>query len=395
MINQKILSRLCYPVDNVWVKIAVISVICSLGVTIIPISNQAWAAEMELLTPRSGATVLARNPETHLILRWSGTGNSSRVRVEKSGTVLEPIVAMEGDKHTYLHFRLPLERGKNDFTVIPGNLRLELNFQMIQGLLPSDMKGFYFFHQNDKLPESCVDCHDLLESQNIDPVGLQQQISCITCHKNLTEKFKWKHSTTINQQCFSCHLQSLNFKPWRIGFREGRIDDTCLACHTGKKEWQSREHRHGALIGGCTLCHNPHGSQHQYQLWAEGSLMLCVACHDDQLRLLDKEKPVPFVHGIITGNGCVACHDPHATENPFVLHKPINRLCNGCHQVLPADSKSGHPVANHPVAGPSERRRPGRELTCVGCHDPHGSAYKNLLIQTKLGGLLCRGCHKR
>ena len=148
------------------------------------------------------------------------------------------------------------------------------------------------------------------------------------------------------------------------------------------------------MIGGCTLCHSPHGSKHRYQLWAEGSLDLCVVCHDDKQDLLDKKNPVRYVHGIIFGKGCIACHDPHATDEEFMLHKPINELCVSCHPGLAIVSQS-HPVAGHPVAGPKDPLQPGRKFSCTSCHEPHGSAHQYLLIETKLGGRLCRVCHKR
>jgi predicted CXXCH cytochrome family protein len=359
----------------------------------IPIPRgRAWAAGVELLTPPQGAKVIARNPETHLVLRQSGSGEATRVKVEKSGVMLKPEVNMEGDEHFYLHFRLPLERGLNTFTIIPDGQPLELTYQPLQGLLPVNLKSFSLFHQGDQLPDSCVDCHDLQKTKTIAPAGLTKQTSCADCHKNLIDKKTWLHSTSVNQQCLTCHQQYV--KPWRIGFREGRIDETCVACHTGKKDLQSRKHRHGALIGGCTLCHNPHGSKYRYQLWAEGSSQLCLACHDDKQKLFDKDDPVSYVNGIIFGMGCVACHDPHATDNPFVLHKPINQLCVGCHPAF-AGIEQGHPVGGHPVAAPKERLRVGRELGCSSCHDPHGSAHQFMLIQTKLGARLCRECHKR
>ena len=363
-----------------------------LGLVIIPTSGEVWAADVEILTPPSGSTVIARNPETHLVLRQSGTSVASRVKVEESGQMLQAIVIEEGEEHNYLHFRLPLKRGLNNFTIDPGGGQLKLSYRPVQGLLPVNLESFYFFHQDGQLPESCADCHELQETKIIDLIGYKEQTSCADCHKNLLNKGTWQHSTTVNQQCLTCHLQYV--KPWRIGFREGKIDDTCVACHIGKKDMGSRKHRHGALIGGCTLCHNPHGSKYRYQLWAEGSLELCVACHEDKQNLLDKEKPVAYVHGIIFGMGCVACHDPHATENRFMLHKPINKLCTGCHPGL-AGIKRGHPVDGHPLAAPVERLRPGRELVCSSCHNPHGSAHRYLLIQTKLGARLCRECHKR
>lgn len=385
------LNRKFQP-DPGWASIIFMLLLLALGMGISASLDQAWAADIEILTPPPGAKVLARTPETHLVMRLSGTRDVSRARVEKYGSMLKAEVIEEGEDHIYLHFRLPLKRGVNTFTIFPGGQRFELTYQPLQGLLPLNLKGFYLFHQNSQLPESCAGCHDLQETKIMDTLGIKQQTSCAGCHKNLVEKKNWQHSTSVNQQCLLCH--QLYVKPWRIGLREGRADDTCLACHTTQKNLQSQQHRHSALIGGCTLCHNPHGSNYRYQLWAEGSLALCLACHDDKQKLFDKDNPLPHVHGILFGMGCVACHEPHASENLFMLYKPINEFCVSCHPALEG-IKRGHPVGGHPVAGPAERRRPGRELVCSSCHDPHGSAHQFMLIESKLGARLCRECHKR
>jgi len=392
-ISSSIYKTYLHPPFRVWMRIAVMLFLWSFSMATTKTRDLVWAADLELLTPRPGVTIIARNPETHLVLRQSGTRETLRLRVEKSEAMLEPVVNMEGGEYIYLHFRLPLKPGLNTFTIVPAGRVLELTYQPLKGLLPINMKSFYLFHQEGQLPESCVDCHDLQMAKTIDPVGLKEQTSCADCHKNLFDRYIWKHSTTVNQQCLTCHQQYV--KPWRIGFREGRIDDTCLTCHTGKKIWLSSKYRHGTLIGGCTLCHNPHGGGYRYQLWAEGSLMLCVACHSDKGNLVSKgEDRLPYVHGIILGKGCVACHDPHATDEEFMLYKPINELCTSCHPNL-AGVKKGHPVAGHPLETSSRQQRPGRELTCAGCHDPHGSVHQRLLVETIRGGRLCSVCHKR
>lgn len=363
----------------------------------LPTCTASASSKVEILTPQSGARVFARNPETHLILRQSGEGTQSWVRVEKTGAKLDPIVSMEGEEYTYLHFRLPLTPGMNRFTIQPAGQRLELNFQRQQSDLDLRSRGkdISFFHRSDRLPESCEECHELRETETIEPVGMQKQISCATCHKTIVNKGTWKHGPTVNQQCLSCHLQSV--RPWRIGLPAAKIKDICIACHTSKKAWFTRKVPHGPLnVGGCTLCHDPHGENNRYQLWAEGSMTLCITCHSDKQKLVSrkKEERVPFVHGIISGMGCIACHDPHATDNLFVLKKPINELCTSCHTFLAGISR-GHPVDRHPLSGRKDPRRPGRELACTGCHDPHGSSYQHLLIQTPLGGRLCRECHNK
>ena len=374
--------------------IDVLLFLCSIAMGIVAIQTQVFAADVEVLTPRSGVTVIARNPETHLVLRQSRTGEASRVRIDKSGAILDPVLSMENGEQNFLHFRLPLEPGMNRFTIVPDNLRLELNFQLLQAELRLNSldKDVYLFHKESTLPKSCAGCHELQDPSSSMPSGLKIQGSCATCHRNVIEKGVWQHSTTVNQQCLTCHQQYV--KPWRIGFPTSKLEDICFNCHTGKRAWHAQKFVHGPMqVGGCTLCHAPHGEKYRYQLWAEGSLELCIACHSDKENLVRKENPLPFVHGIIKGSGCVACHDPHATDYEFMVKRPINELCVSCHTGLAGVSR-GHPIGGHPVAGPTERRRPGRELTCTSCHDPHGSNSRNLLIRDSRGGQICAACHR-
>lgn len=356
---------------------------------------QARTGLPDLLTPRQGATVYARNPLTHIVLRRPASAATGRVRVEKTGAILDPIVSMDDGESAFLHFRVPLEPGLNNFTILPEGEKVKLNYRRVQAALNPDSfdKKVFLFHRSNDLPKLCRECHDLHETETIEPVGMKKQTGCATCHETIVEKGSWKHSTTVSEQCLSCHQQSR--KPWRIGFPPFKIQGICFNCHTGKKAWFSRKYFHGPLyIGGCTLCHDPHGQDNRYQLWAEGSLVLCITCHSNMQNLVSAKNRLPYVHGIILGKGCVACHDPHAADEQFMLRKPINQLCLGCHPVLPG-GPGGHPVAGHPLSAPREHRRPGRKLTCVGCHDPHGSSFKYLLVETKLGARLCRECHNR
>lgn len=354
------------------------------------------ASELELLTPPTGATIFARHPETHLVLRQSPGARPPWVQIGDSKKLLDPVVSMEEGGRLYLHYRLPLQPGANSFTLVPTGKQFTLDYQRIHSELQLQQRGrkVYSFHQGDRLPESCAGCHDLKDTATIAPLGLESQPSCASCHANLVERGRFQHSTTANRQCLGCHQQSAN--PWRIGMPAAPVKNLCFGCHTGKKTWLDNKVTHGPLnLGGCTLCHDPHGQEHPRQLWAEGSLEICIACHGNMAQLVTsiRERKIPFVHGVLTGPGCVACHDPHASDEIFVLKKPINELCIGCH---PGPGESGsHPVAGHPVAGPREILRPGRELSCTSCHEPHGSFNRSLLIETHLGGHLCRECHPR
>ncbi len=384
-------QRLLPPLDFSRLKAVLL-----LGLALQLAVEQTVAANIEVLTPPAGAKVIARNPTTHLVLRVE-SGIAEKVQIKAGAAVLKPVVSSEGEELVYLHFKLQLKRGKNRFILEPGAQLLEYNYERIQSdlaLKKALTKDASFFHEGGDLDGSCLECHDYGEEDVFEGLSLGNPEGCITCHADIHTQGAWQHSAVMTNKCLNCHLRST--KPWRIGFPTVKTQDLCFSCHASRKKWMSKANIHGPIrFGGCTLCHNPHGSDFRYQLWADGSLDLCILCHSDKGTLLTAGKgKLPYVHAIISGAGCVACHDAHASDHDFILKKPINELCTGCHPKITTRTK-GHPVANHPVSAPRERRRPDRQLTCVSCHNPHGSQNQVMLIQTKLGGRLCRVCHKR
>ncbi len=353
----------------------------------------APAQSVDIITPRSGATVIARHPQTHLVLRQDAQDPVIRVQIGDSIRWLDPILSMDGADGVYQHYRLPLKPGENQFTLMPIEQDMVIDYQQVQSelnLRPRN-KDVHYFHQEKDLPASCRDCHQLKSTEPSPPLGLIRQDACMSCHQQQVGQSRWQHSATVNRQCLTCHEQPGN---GHIGMPADRVREVCLGCHTGKQDWFDKKVIHGPLnLGSCTLCHSPHGDEFERQLWADRSSDLCVGCHSDMAQLVAaiRLQQIPFIHGLLNGPGCIACHDPHASDQLFMLKQPINELCLGCHPAI-ADS-AGHPVARHPLTGPTERLRPGRKLSCTSCHEPHGSYNQFLLIETNLGGRLCRECH--
>lgn len=367
-------------------------VAAAVGLSLLLLVEQVWAAA-EILTPPPEATIYARHPSTHLIVRHQANDSISRTRIRKDDLLFSPQgVHQSKTGEYYLHFSLPLTPGKNILELIPANEEITLKYRPLRSLLNVnfDEKGVFLFHRQALLPNACSECHQEKPTQETAPIAGHPQPFCFTCHKNIIAD-NWKHSPAATLQCRSCHQETTD--PQRIAIPQGKVESSCFQCHISKKAWLKMAHIHGPVgTGDCTVCHNPHADQNRSQLWAKGQDDLCVACHTDKKDLLAEDSSTYYIHGIIKGGGCTACHNPHAADNRFQLHKPINELCVGCHISFQGVGK-GHPVGGHPVQGVKDPRRPERSFACTSCHNPHGSDYKFLLIGDILGGQVCSQCH--
>src|SRR5208283_1462387 len=122
---------------------------------------------------------------------------------------------------------------------------------------------------------------------------------------------------------------------------------------------------HPAMGGGCTSCHNPHGSQFKFFFAAQGN-SLCFQCHP---QIEEKLKAPAVVHPPIKSErGCPSCHSPHASDAPKLLSKAGKELCLMCHDGI---IKKEDTVLHGPI----------KDGKCTPCHDPHASEYGKLLIK--------------
>ncbi|MFH1719853.1 MAG: cytochrome c3 family protein [Planctomycetota bacterium] len=200
--------------------------------------------------------------------------------------------------------------------------------------------------------EGCIACHDPHASDFNHQLKQDTLDLCLGCHEpigEIVENALVSHgAVTEDNKCANCHSPHGSDMPDMLVDEEINL---CLDCHDepmdtprgpiiNMKTWiESNPERHGPIReGNCTLCHQPHGSEHFrilahefphtfYSPFSVEAYDLCFQCHEDTL-VLDElttaltdfrngEKNLHFVHvNQKRGRTCRACHEVHAGTKP-------------------------------------------------------------------------------
>lgn len=201
------------------------------------------------------------------------------------------------------------------------------------------------FHtsENEKI---CGRCHKMQPNEQVgkafDDV---KQSNCYECHKKVASA-KEGHAPTINWMCTSCHESK---EPsGRVKSRFGapnRIGQNCFGCHEQERAaWEEKRFRHMPVEAQqCSRCHNPHSSENRSYLRAK-TWELCTSCHADKI------------------------------SGSHILNTIVSKM--------------------HPTQGRPDPSRPGKQLECISCHDPHASDTRSML-KGKSPMSICIKCHKK
>ncbi len=152
--------------------------------------------------------------------------------------------------------------------------------------------------------------------------------------------------------------------------------DVCLTCHDRGNHANFKGGMHDARNLTCVTCHSIHSPKSdKAQLKTTSVIETCATCHKTEVAKLERSGHMPVREGKMT---CVSCHNPHGTTNVRMLRVGnwINETCVSCHA-----EKRGPFLWDH---------APVREA-CNTCHDPHGSNNQRMLV-SKLP-MLCQRCH--
>ncbi len=302
-----------------------------------------------------------------------------KISISLADDVIIELKLSEKDRDVYCK-TIRLKLGNNKVTLIGYSadkelMRKELNIfyksEVYEGFVeePSGYeRNFFHTNKNEKLCKSChnmnTDKSDLkkrhispseINSKDFDVLENPENSNCYECHKTITFR-KNGHAPSVNFLCTQCHTGeggefNLQDKGKSKYLMPDPIMNRCFSCHEGVKEkWFSNTSQHGPLRSGrCNKCHNPHSSAYEFHL----------------------RKPIWEL--------CTTCHSEKATGKHVIGSFVFSRN-----------------EGSHPTRGRPDPSRPGRELVCSSCHNPHGSNGIYLLrSKGKRAFSVCQRCHKK
>ena len=190
--------------------------------------------------------------------------------------------------------------------------------------------------------------------------------TCLGCHAGAHPNFTRSPHAKAGLSCTSCH--SVHSAGVETDLLKEAQPKLCFTCHTDVKPAFDMPFHHKVNEGvvKCADCHDVHGTFGNNNIKSTADQnAVCVKCHTET------RGPFVFEHAVVKGEGCLACHSPHGSQNARLLNVPnVNTLCNQCHS----------PVAAGTVHGMSAG---SAEITpCISCHTMiHGSNINPAFIR--------------
>ena len=226
---------------------------------------------------------------------------------------------------------------------------------------------------------TCTKCHDEGESAPV-----------LSILKSKHGVMADSRTPFADQGCMSCHGSSkahLQAPPAGsekraqpdIVFGKGsktpvaKRNETCLGCHESGVRMHWKGSKHESENVACASCHVAH-TQSDPILAKTTQAETCLTCHKSRRAEMLRPSTHPMHDGQMS---CSGCHNPHGSTGPKLLVKDtLNETCYTCHA-----EKRGPFLWEH---------APVRE-DCANCHKPHGSVNASLL-KTR-APFLCQQCH--
>jgi DmsE family decaheme c-type cytochrome len=221
--------------------------------------------------------------------------------------------------------------------------------------------------------------------------------TCQPCHDDIFKVHQKSPHLAIESRkklgfegksCESCHgpgskhAESLSPEDIRNPAKQApaEADKTCLQCHLNQPTHAGRiQSSHAKNQVSCAGCHPIHqkGPAGLVVRKAADINALCARCHASASNQFQR----PFRHRLPEGvMSCVDCHNPHGSFRPEMMRTTAANEpgCYKCH----TDKRGPFTFEHAPV----------RLEGCGSCHEPHGSSNPKMLTRQE-ARLVCLECH--
>ena len=229
------------------------------------------------------------------------------------------------------------------------------------------------------------------------PAGYAGSEACQVCHEDIYKAFQKSPHGLVetdkkrgweSRACESCHgpgakhAESVSAADIRQPAKlvAAETDGICLSCHQNQPTHAGRiNSSHAKNQVACVACHTVHknGPNGLIARGASAVNAQCAGCHTNVWASFQRPYRHKLPEGAMT---CVDCHNPHGSVLPASLQttRANEPACFKCH-----GDKAGPFVFEHP---------PVRLEGCQACHEPHGSANPRMLTRHEVR-FVCLECH--
>lgn len=215
--------------------------------------------------------------------------------------------------------------------------------------------------KHEAASKECTNCHNPHNSRN-KGLLLREQVSlCTSCHtgiKTLLATATVKHGAMEDSKCTACH------NPHASAVEKLLVQlpfDICVRCHSeaGRKDpagatltnfkslLEANPVWHAPVAGkDCSACHTPHGGRNFrllvepypakfYAPYEPDNYALCFTCHSSSMvdvvqtttatGFRDGARNLHYLHvnKVDQGRTCRACHEVHASKQPFQIRDSV------------------------------------------------------------------------
>lgn len=234
-------------------------------------------------------------------------------------------------------------------------------------------------------------------AQSALPPGYIGSQACQACHEDIYNAFQKSPHHAVEgdkrhgfdgRACESCHgpaqkhTESLSVEDIRNPgkLNAAAADKICLGCHLNQPTQVGRlQSSHMKDQIACTSCHKVHANGGHDLVVRQPSAIneQCAGCHVNVWAKFQ----LPNHHKLPEGAmSCVDCHNPHGSIQPAMMQSfgANEPGCFNCH-----GDKRGPFTFEHAAV---------RFEGCGTCHEPHGSANPRMLTRQEVR-LVCLECH--